>query len=397
MYLVRDYPTPSDRMGLLWALSGIQDLIIVEFGPEGTTRYLLEALKQFGHEARATLYTTTMDEDVVIFGNADRLIRVLQEVDQRHKPEVIIVMDSSVASVIGMDMDGICKEAQNKIAAKLLVVKGGGLGKNWSQGIEAGLSLLANLTESDVLVENGYNLIGCCADEYNHLSEATIIEELMKKLFGMELFCNLPGSATIEECKQLGKARLNIVIRSEGCQLAEWLFQKHQTPYVYLRPYGLAGTKKWAAEITRTTGIQANYADFADELAQLEKQINEICLTTIIPESEQKTVVLSGLEDLMIGLSSFIMDELKLPTVCLKNSWCNKSDHLKLTTAPPNLNPADGDSYFVMADGLSVRTIDNDDCLQITHPIIDQLAIRQPGLMGFSGALFLINKLNQSN
>lgn len=145
MYLSNNYPVPSERMGLLWALSGVRELVIVEFGPEGTTRYLLESLKEFGNAAQASFYTTTMDEDVVVFGNYDRLNQVLMEIDQRLHPEVIVVLDSSVAAVIGVDLDGICHEIKPHIDAKLITIKGGGLKNDWTVGIETALRLLGQI------------------------------------------------------------------------------------------------------------------------------------------------------------------------------------------------------------------------------------------------------------
>ena len=39
MGLCRYLPTPSDRMGILWSLLAIEDSVIVEYGPAGTTHF----------------------------------------------------------------------------------------------------------------------------------------------------------------------------------------------------------------------------------------------------------------------------------------------------------------------------------------------------------------------
>ena len=43
MKLVKGFPQPSFHMGVLTLLSQVPDLIVVEFGTEGTMRYFLNA------------------------------------------------------------------------------------------------------------------------------------------------------------------------------------------------------------------------------------------------------------------------------------------------------------------------------------------------------------------
>ena len=44
MSLTRFLPLPSDRMGILWSLLNIEDSVIVEYGPAGTTHYSMGIL-----------------------------------------------------------------------------------------------------------------------------------------------------------------------------------------------------------------------------------------------------------------------------------------------------------------------------------------------------------------
>lgn len=389
MYLTNDYPVPSERMGLLWALSGVRDLVIVEFGPEGTTRYLLESVREFGHEAQANFYTTTMDEDVVVFGNYQRLHQVLIEIDQRHHPEVIVVLDSSVAAVIGADLDGICHEIKPHIKAKLITINGGGLRKDWTKGIETALLLLGQLANPDQPKMQQFNLLGCCADEANHLAEADGIEAMMTTHFGMALNCNLSGNTSVASCQKLGQAAVNLVLRPEGLALAEDLKQRFEIPYVVGRPYGLAGTRAWLEKIERATGLKADYTAEHLMLTALK-----IAIDRVIRRSPTTAVVLSGNDDPVRGLADFFRTELKLEVYFLKSSWsANPEGFLFLETAAFE-ELRQSREVLVLADGLQIRNLPEAQRIQIAHPKIASVTTGQPSLMGFHGAAYLLNKLN---
>lgn len=389
MYLTNDYPAPSERMGLLWALSGVRDLDIVEFGPEGTTRYLLESLKAFGHEAQANFYTTTMDEDVVVFGNYQRLNQVLIEIDQRHHPEVIVVLDSSVAAVIGADLDGICHETKPHINAKLITINGGGLRNDWTKGIETALWLLGELAHPDLPKLRQFNLLGCCADEANHLAEADGIEAMMTTHFGMALNCNLSGNTSVASCQKLGQAAVNLVLRPEALALAEDLKQRFEIPYVVGRPYGLAGTRTWLEKIERATGLKADYS--ADHLALTALKI---AIDQAIKQSPTTAVVLSGNDDPVMGLADFFRTELKLEVYFLKSSWSAKPDQFLFLEPLAYQELRQRREILVLADGLQIRNLPDTKRIQIAHPNIASVTTEQPGLMGFHGAAYLLNKLN---
>lgn len=389
MYLSKDYPVPSERMGLLWALSGVRELVIVEFGPEGTTRYLLESLKEFGKEAQASFYTTTMDEDVVVFGNYARLNRVLVEIDQRHHPEVIVVMDSSVAAVIGADLDGICHEIKPHIKAKLITIKGGGLKNDWTKGITAALQLLGDLANEKLPAEQCFNLIGCCADEYNHLAEAGEIAEMMIKHFAMKLNCNLSGNTSVATCKKLGQAAVNLVLRQEGLALAEDLKQRFNIPYVYGRPYGLAGTRAWLTKIEQATGLPADYSVDQATMTALKTVMEQA-----LKSSPTKAIVLSGHDDSIRGLAGFFRDELNLEVLFLKSSWSANPDGFPFMEQSVYAQLRHHREVMVLADGLKIRNLPDTDRIQIAHPKIADIAEDQPGLMGWNGAVYLLGKLN---
>ena len=63
MSLCRYFPTPSDRMGILWSLLCIEDSVVLEYGPAGTTHYSISLFGGLGVDQQNRLFTTHMSED----------------------------------------------------------------------------------------------------------------------------------------------------------------------------------------------------------------------------------------------------------------------------------------------------------------------------------------------
>ena len=372
MKLYKGYPVPSERMGMLWTLSSVKDLVIVEFGPEGSTRYLLQALKYFDCEAKAKIYTTMMDEEVVVLGNSEKLLKALQEVDEKNSPEYIIVFDSSVAAVIGIDVEGLCREYQPYINAKLIPITGGGLSGTYSQGVEDAFKLLVSFATQRKGNGSYFNILGCCADEFNQTIESQEIICLIKRLFNYEVNCVLPLDSSIEKCKTLGNARLNIVLRREALVAANILQEQFGTPYVYGRPYGLKGTFDWVKKIEETTGLHSDWTSLNKDIDEIKSLISNI--RTINEVKASKNVIIGGHPDIVQGLKEFIVDELGLN--------CDSDTSSKTS-----------DAVLVMDDGYNLSYVKQSGKIQTGYPLLEEEKRKQPALMGLSGVWYIASML----
>ena len=62
MSLTRYLPLPSDRMGAIWNLLGIEDSIVLEYGPAGTTHFSMSLYGELGVDRENSIFTTHMSE-----------------------------------------------------------------------------------------------------------------------------------------------------------------------------------------------------------------------------------------------------------------------------------------------------------------------------------------------
>ena len=126
MSLCRFYPPASDRMAIIWSLMPIQNAIVLEYGPAGTTHFGGGLYSSLGIRLSQSLFTTHISEDDVIMGDVTRLEKAIVEIDETYEPKVIFVVASAVIAVIGTDIKGVCRYMQEKVNAKLVAFEDGG-------------------------------------------------------------------------------------------------------------------------------------------------------------------------------------------------------------------------------------------------------------------------------
>ncbi|QUH27933.1 nitrogenase component 1 [Vallitalea guaymasensis] len=259
MKLYKNNPIASDRMGILWTLNGINDAVIIEFGPAGTTHFSIEGLMQFGADTSAKTFTTHMDEHDVTFGNEDRIIDAILEIDEIEKPEYIFVIGSSITSIIGIDLESVRFQVEDRVDSKIILLPDCDFQNDFTHGVDETLQILVNeITKKSPKMEKlpFYNILGLGIYNYNQSSDFKEIKRLMKENFSLELGTTFMLDTNIKDIEQASKALINIVLHKEGLEAAKLLEEAYDQPYIYLTPYGIEGTKKWLNSISELLNME---------------------------------------------------------------------------------------------------------------------------------------------
>ena len=259
MSLCRYLPTPSDRMGVLWTLLSVKGAVVLEYGPAGTTHFSVSMYGQMGVEPNQSLFTTHLSEDDIIMGDVTRLEEAIKEIDSGYHPEVIFVVSSSVTSIIGTDIKGVCNYMKEEISARLIPVDTGGFKGDYSLGMREGYQLLVKsfATEAVEKEDATYNILGASGCDYRMKSDLWEIKSLMEEGFGYKVNAILGMDSSVQTLKKLGAAKVNLVLREEALEAAGYLEATYGIPYVYGAPYGYEGTNQWLRQITEATGTPA--------------------------------------------------------------------------------------------------------------------------------------------
>lgn len=260
MSLCRYLPTPSDRMGILWTLLSVDDTVVIEFGPTGTTHYSMSFFSKIGVEQENRLFATHMTEDSVIMGYTDTLEEAIVEVDKWISPKVIFVVASSVSSIIGIDLKGVCTTVQPKVTAKLYALENGGFRGDYTAGIKtAYISLFKDmLGNNSIKIDNSYNILGASLYRYRIKSDINEIKYLMKESFNYDPISILCIDTNEEMIRNSINAKINIVISFEALELAEYMKETYGIPYIYGTPYGYTGTLEWLRKVSNVIECKIN-------------------------------------------------------------------------------------------------------------------------------------------
>lgn len=251
MSLTRLYPTPSDRMSIMWTLMPIRDAVVLEYGPAGTTHFGNGLYSSLGIRTENHIFTTHISEDDVIMGDVSRLENAILEIDGAYTPKVIFVVASASVAVIGTDVKGVCSYMQEQVEARLIAFDDGGFRGDYSYGLRAAYELLAKelVQVSNEKLADSYLILGASLGEYRCRSDIWEIENLMAEAFGMHCSCRFGLESSIQDYEEAGKASLALILRPEAKKAAEIIEDKCGTPCHYGVPYGYEGTLAWLEEV----------------------------------------------------------------------------------------------------------------------------------------------------
>lgn len=286
MSLTRYLPTPSDRMGILWSLLQIEDAIILEYGTEGTTAYAMKIYGMRDFSVQNKLFATGLDENTVVMGDGSLIERKIMELDAKYTPKVIFVMASSVTSVVGSDVKGICDEISEKINAKIIIFTEGGFSGDYSQGFKSCYTkLVENLATEKFEKTDTFNIIGSNAQTPYCKGDIDKIEKCMQEYFGLKLNTSLCFQTSIKEIESMSQAKINIVLSYEGIKSAEILKEKFGTPFVYGYAICEKSLNEWLGEIAKIL------------------QLKEPCIN--IKKSSAKKIAVYGAYDILLSFKKY--------------------------------------------------------------------------------------------
>ncbi|MDD2835899.1 MAG: nitrogenase component 1 [Methanothrix sp.] len=390
----KGFPMPSDYFGVLWALSGIKDLLILEHGSTGTCNYnAFNYMIMNRQSPKGKLFSSGMDEDDVVMGRDEKVKEAIAELDGKYQPEVIALVATGVTSVIGLDLQGIIEEIQSATKSKLISFSSGGFSGDYNQGIkEVFRSLVNNIVEEPGDIKPyTVNIIGPTIDSFNNVSDLAELERMLM-LLGAQVNTVFTCQTDVCDIKNMASASLNLVTRDIGLEAAEMLKERYGIPYYYGLPFGVKGSIEWMNDVAGMLGLSLNRKILAEEMEKYGFSILE--LVNFLQNIDHLRAMISCPFDYSLGLTKLMREEWGIePSLVV----LPEKDSMSLEEAIAGINPhiLFGNSYdLLLAKNVPIK-------VHAAFPAFDHI-YRYDGtpFVGLRGHAYLtqtiINLLNQN-
>jgi nitrogenase molybdenum-iron protein alpha/beta subunit len=244
-----------------------------------TTDYALFYGNAFLH-----MPTINMDQNIIVMGGIDKLIKGIKEVDKHYKPDIIGIFDSCAPALIGDDIETAIQKAQSDCHATLKYFPSAGLAAPWlGKSIEQIASEYVSMMQPATKIPDTVNIIGQYKEKFctkahqkkckfhDYLDEAT---ELTKYIEALDLKLHrVLISGGPKYIKTASEASVNMIsCPTWGYPIAEKMHEQFEIPFGrHSIPVGFSATARWITELAQMTNRQ----DKAEQFIRSQKTLIE--------------------------------------------------------------------------------------------------------------------------
>lgn len=224
------------------ALQPITDVAHLIHGPIGCEGHSWDARgsRSSGPQLYRTSFTTSMNEQDIIFGGEKHLYRAIKEIVEKHNPPAVFVYQTCVPAMIGDDIEAVCKAAQTKFGKPIIPINVPGFvgSKNLGNKLagEALLDYVIGTEEPEFTTPYDINIIG----EYNLSGELWQVKPLLDEL-GIRILATLSGDAKYHEVARSHRARAAMMVCSKAMiNVARKMEERYGIPFFEGSFYGIS-------------------------------------------------------------------------------------------------------------------------------------------------------------
>ena len=238
----------------------VQDAAVISHGPVGCSSCFHEfaftyrvnsPLRNIENPTQRKIFSTNLQEKDTVYGGNTKLAMSIREVYERAQPNVIFVLTTCAAGIIGDDVESVCDEAEGELGIPVVAIFCEGFrSKVWTTGFDASYHGIARKLISPAREKrNIINVINFWGSDIfkewfapfgvtpNYITPYSTLEDLR---------WSSEAVGTIQACSTLGS------------YLGAALEQEFGVPEIPTAPpYGIAQTDRWFRALGKLLGQEA--------------------------------------------------------------------------------------------------------------------------------------------
>ena len=272
--------TPDSFSGLVFAMEGIDNTVVLINGPTGCKFYHSaisdsQSIHQYEFDplnfpekfyfGQPRVPCTWLDSKDYVYGSMDKLTEALDFLCSNVSFELLAIINSPGASLIGDNLKDIVRRRVKE--KKCVIIETPGFSQNLCAGYEtASIEIMKQLCISESKGKTSkVNILGLSIFHKNYRGDIKEIERLFK-MCNIEINCFLCSGCSVQSIEKIPEACLNIVLNPEyGCETAYFLKETYGTPCYVCNgpPIGFEATEKFIKDVCNI--INRDYSLFMEE------------------------------------------------------------------------------------------------------------------------------------
>ncbi|AKB37956.1 Nitrogenase vanadium-cofactor synthesis protein VnfN [Methanosarcina siciliae C2J] len=250
-------------------------------------------------------------------GASDKLKELIREVDSKFKTRAIFVIGTCAADIIGEDLEGLCRNLQSQINAKLIPLMAGGFRGDSYAGIDLGLNALFPFIKKQTeKIPNSVNMISPQANlNPTWWADLEWVREVLDKI-GIKVLAVLPHETSLEELENAGLASANILLSHDaGYKFGLKMQEVHDIPLILSDiplPVGLKNTAIWLRAVGKYFGVEEQVETIIRDGEYMTIDALRRRGLMMIQRYRNCRVAVSADATLGIGLTRMLFEELEM-------------------------------------------------------------------------------------
>lgn len=406
--------TPDSLSGFIFGFEGIRHALTILNGPTGCKFYNsitvenqsarkddLDPLKfpEVWFFGQGRVPCTYLDKRDYVYGSDDKLSDAIRTTLKRLDPEILCVVNSPGAALIGDDLERITSEALKGYEKDIPVItcQSPGYSKDVTDGYKSACMMVldtffgkAEEARKGTAAAAGsptVNLVGLSIYQKYHTGDINEITRLLGAC-GIKVNTALLCESTVDEIKKVPDADLNIVVDTDwGMDIAGELEKRFGTPFIcseFGYPVGFKAMEKLICDTCETLNSSSRKA--------MHKTDPEPALEIIRRARAQSFIHIARINSL-IGLPKGTPYEVYAEPAAKKGYTSFLTDYLGMreTGDDPEIVLGDGNTIARMkAEGKKISGI------EISLPTIGYIDVIEKTHIGAAGGLLLIEQILNS-
>jgi nitrogenase molybdenum-iron protein beta chain len=426
-------------MGAVQALLGIEGAMPLIHGSQGCSTYMRFQLCRHFREP-INVSSTSLSEGTVVYGGEKNLIKALETIKLQYNPTLIGVTSSCLTETIGDDVEGIIKKFresylkdQGEEFPPIVSIATPSYSGSHVEGYDKTIaSLIRNLTlpplgeDKQDLSEDKQEVINIIpgnlspADveeikeiiklmELNSIILTDTSESLNAPLTGSVEF--LPsGGTTLDEIRQAANSKITLTLSKHADSGGELLNKRFGVPHTTLSlPVGLKNTDRFIETLSSLKCLEIIPSTLERDRGRLlDAMVDSQAYT------HGRRVAIYGDPDLVSGLVSFVVEMGMEPSIIATGTKSNQfQEDINKIISKTNHEPVvinGGDLYDLHqqvkktgADllignsyGGRIAVAENMPLFRVGFPIYDRVGAQRICILGYKGALSLLDQLTNT-